>query len=42
MNTYELAHEFCEAQLHSDNGTPNQNVPINKGIPMHVSSPIQT
>ena len=25
MNTYELAHEFYEAQLHSDNGIPNQN-----------------
>ena len=27
MNTYELAHEFYEAQLHSDNGMPNQNAP---------------
>ena len=27
MNTYELAHEFYEAQLHSDNGIPNQNAP---------------
>ena len=26
MNSYELAHEFYEAQLHSDNGIPNQNV----------------
>ena len=25
MNTYELAHEFYEAQLHSDNGIPYQN-----------------
>ena len=25
MNTYELAHEFYKAQLHSDNGIPNQN-----------------
>ena len=25
MNTYELAHEFYEARLHSDNGIPNQN-----------------
>ena len=25
MKTYELAHEFYEAQLHSDNGIPNQN-----------------
>ena len=25
MSTYELAHEFYEAQLHSDNGIPNQN-----------------
>ena len=25
MNTYELAHVFYEAQLHSDNGIPNQN-----------------
>ena len=25
VNTYELAHEFYEAQLHSDNGIPNQN-----------------
>ena len=27
MNTYELAHEFYEAQLHSDNGIPNQHTP---------------
>ena len=27
MNTYELAHEFYYAQLHSDNGIPNQNAP---------------
>ena len=27
MNTYELAQEFYEAQLHSDNGIPNQNAP---------------
>ena len=27
MNTYELAHEFYKAQLHSDNGIPNQNAP---------------
>ena len=27
MNTCELAHEFYEAQLHSDNGLPNQNAP---------------
>ena len=27
MNTYELAHEFYEVQLHSDNGIPNQNAP---------------
>ena len=27
MNTYELVHEFYEAQLHSDNGIPNQNAP---------------
>ena len=27
MNTYELAHEFYEAQLHSYNGIPNQNAP---------------
>ena len=25
MNTYQLAHEFYEAQLHSDNGIPNQS-----------------
>ena len=27
MNTYELAHEFYEAQLHSDIGIPNQDAP---------------
>ena len=27
MNAYELAHEYYEAQLHSDNGIPNQNAP---------------
>ena len=27
MNTYELAHEFYEVQLHLDNGIPNQNAP---------------
>ena len=27
MNTYELAHEFYEAQLYSDIGIPNQNAP---------------
>ena len=42
MNTYELVHELYEAQLHSDNGIPNQMPLPKKGIPMHVSSPIQT
>ena len=27
MNTFELAHEFYEAQLHSNNGIPNQHTP---------------
>ena len=28
----ELAHEFCEAQLHSDNGIPNQTAPTEERV----------
>ena len=36
MNTYELAHEFYEAQLHSDNGKLNQNAPTDARIVSHT------
>ena len=42
MNTYELAHEFYEAQLHFQITEYRTKMPLpKKGIPMHVSSPIQ-